>query len=92
MTVLASISWPDASNLIDRTNSRAQRLSAGGGGLSFSLSFCFVGAVNVLHLSFYLSFVSGDEGSGWEFRHLAGSPGGGGVIRLCHTLVRVNTV
>jgi len=32
------------------------------------------------------------EGSGGELRHLAGSPGGGGGIRSCHTLVRVNTV
>jgi len=30
--------------------------------------------------------------AGGELRHLAGSPGGGGVIRSCHTLVRVNTV
>jgi len=36
--------------------------------------------------------IAGTEGSGWELRHLAGSPGGGGVIRLCHTLARVNTV
>jgi len=40
-----------------------------------------------------LLHVAGTKGSGWELRHLAGSPGGGGgVIRLCHTLVRVNTV
>ena len=32
-------------------------------------------------------------GSRWELRHLTGSPGGGGgVSRLCHTLIRVNTV
>ena len=32
-------------------------------------------------------------GSRWELRHLAGSAGGGGgVSRLCHTLIRVNTV
>jgi len=30
--------------------------------------------------------------AGGELRHLAGSPGGGGGIRSCHTLVRVNTV
>jgi len=35
----------------------------------------------------------GTMGSRWELRHLAGSPGGGGgVFRLCHTLIRVNTV
>jgi hypothetical protein len=27
-----------------------------------------------------------------SLRHLAGSPGGRGVIRSCHTLVRVNTI
>jgi len=35
---------------------------------------------------------AGTKGSGWELRHLAGSPGGGGGSGLCHTLVRVNTV
>jgi hypothetical protein len=35
---------------------------------------------------------AGAKGSGWELRHLAGLPGGGGIFRLCHTLVRVNTV
>jgi len=35
----------------------------------------------------------GTMGSRWELRHLAGSPGGGGgVFKLCHTLIRVNTV
>ena len=42
-------------------------------------------------LGFPLS--KGTMGSRWELRHLAGSPGGGGVVfRLCHTLIRVNTV
>jgi len=32
-------------------------------------------------------------GSRWELRHLTGSHGGGGgVSRLCHSLIRVNTV
>jgi len=30
--------------------------------------------------------------AGGELRHLAGSPGGGGGIRSCHTLSRVHTV
>jgi hypothetical protein len=35
----------------------------------------------------------GTMGSRWELCHLTGSPGGGGgVSRLCHTLIRVNTV
>jgi len=35
----------------------------------------------------------GTMGSRWELRHLIGPPGGGGVVsRLCHTLIRVNTV
>ena len=42
-------------------------------------------------LGFPLS--KGAMGSRWELRHIAGSPGGGGVVsRLCHTLNRVNTV
>ena len=32
------------------------------------------------------------KGSGGELRHLAGSPGGGGDIGSCHTLIRVHTV
>jgi hypothetical protein len=32
-------------------------------------------------------------GSRWELRHLTGPlGGGGGVSRLCRTLIRVNTV
>jgi hypothetical protein len=38
------------------------------------------------------SDTNADSLRGGELRHLAGSPGGGGVIRSCHTLVRVNTV
>jgi len=41
---------------------------------------------------FCFLLLEGTMGSRWELRHLAGSPGGGGVFRLCHTLVRVNTV
>jgi len=44
------------------------------------------------HQSFCLLLSEGTMGSRWELRHLAGSPGGGGVVRLCHTLIRVNTV
>ena len=54
---------------------------AGGGGNGFISFYLFI---------FYLS--AGTKGSGGKLRHLAGSPGGGGVIRSCHTLVRVNTV
>jgi len=46
---------------------------------------------SVQSFAFHLS--KGTMGSRWELRHLAGSPGGGGgVSRLCHTLIRVNTV
>jgi len=35
----------------------------------------------------------GMMGRSSELHHLTGSPGGGGVVsRLCHTLIRVNTV
>jgi len=40
--------------------------------------------------NFHLSV--GMKGSRGELCHLAGSPGGGGGIRSCHTLVRVHTV
>ena len=43
-------------------------------------------------LSFIVQLSAGTKGSGGELRHLAGSLGGGGIIRSCHTLVRVNTV
>jgi len=52
---------------------------------SFRLFLC-----SGLSFSFHLS--AGMKGSGGELRHLAGSPGGGGGIRSCHTLVRVHTV
>jgi len=55
---------------------------AGGGGNGFILFF----------LSFIFHLSAGTKGSGGELRHLAGSPGGRGDIRSCHTLVRVNTV
>jgi len=80
---------------------RAQRLTQVRGAavfLSFSSSlfFCLVSAGNGFISSYLSSFIfhlsAGTKGSGWELHHLAGSPGGGGVIRLCHTLVRVNTV
>ena len=53
--------------------------------------FCCVTLYPPIHAEDHL-LDSGTKGSGWELRHLAGSPGGGGVIRPCHTLVRVNTV
>jgi hypothetical protein len=56
-------------------------------GLYPFFSFLFI---SVLSFNFHLS--AGMKGSGGELRHLAGSPGGGGGIRSCHTLVRVNTV
>jgi len=34
----------------------------------------------------------GTMGSRLELRHVAGSPGGGGDIGSCHTLIRVHTV
>ena len=51
-------------------------------------------AATGLYLFYLLSFICqrGRRVAGGELRHLAGSPGGGGVIRSCHTLVRVNTV
>jgi len=45
-----------------------------------------------IYLSFTFHLSAGTKGSGGELRHLAGSPGGRGVIRSCPTLVRVNTV
>jgi hypothetical protein len=62
-----------------RYGAGAEAHGGGNGVISFFLSFIF-------HLS------RGTKGSGGELRHLAGSPGGGGDIRSCHTLVRVNTV
>ena len=66
--------------------------------------FCLINTSHPIH-SYKLRDYSGSQntrsktnthegtmGSGWELRHLVGSPGGGGVFRLCHTLVRVNTV
>jgi len=48
---------------------------------------------SVQSFAFPFSGSKGTMGSRWELRHLAGSPGGGGgVFRLCHTLIRVNTV
>ena len=60
--------------------------------LSFRRSLCSLFLSNRAHLiDFPLS--QGTVGSRWELRHLAGSPGGGGgVFKLCHTLIRVNTV
>jgi len=51
-------------------------------------------AVMGLYLFYLLSFIChrGQRVAGGELRHLAGSPGCSGVIRSCHTLVRVNTV
>jgi hypothetical protein len=50
-------------------------------------SFAFVRCLN-FHI-----YITGDERvAGWELRHLAGSPGGGGGIRSCHSLIRVHTV
>jgi hypothetical protein len=64
----------------------------GGGWLFRSfLSFLLFCGRGQLLISFFL-LSAGTKGSGWELRNLAGSPGGGGVFRLCHTLVRVNTV
>jgi len=83
---------------------RAQRLTQVRGAavflFPFLLFFFSVGYaratglyLSIFHLSSFIFHLSaGTKGSGWELRHLAGSPGGGGVIRLCHTLVRVNTV
>ena len=62
---------------------------AGGGGNGF------ISYISFLSFIFYLlSFICqrGRRVAGGELRHLAGSPGGGGVIRSCHTLARVNTV
>jgi hypothetical protein len=62
-----------------------------GSGLSFRgslLSFVLIDFSAAA--GFLLS--KGTMGSRWELRHLAGSPGGEGVSRLCHTLIRVNTV
>jgi len=42
--------------------------------------------------SFAFHVSKGTMGSRWELRHLAGSPGGGGDIGSCHTLIRVHTV
>ena len=55
----------------------------------YSLSGPGVGVLSKSMIS-----VAGTKGSGGggELRHLAGSPAGGGVIRSCHTLVRVNAV
>jgi len=39
-----------------------------------------------------ITFKRGCRVAGGELRHLAGSPGGGGGIRSCHTLIRVHTV
>jgi len=61
----------------------AEAHGGGNGFISFFLSF---------FLSFIFHLPAGTKGSGGELRHLAGSPGGGGDIRSCHTLVRVNTV
>jgi len=38
------------------------------------------------------NLVRGRRVAGVEPRHLAGQPGGGGGLRGCHTLSRVNTV
>jgi hypothetical protein len=55
------------------------------------VSLSFISFVLVQSLAFPLS--KGTMGSRWELRHLTGLPGGGGVVsRLCHTLIRVNTV
>ena len=74
---------------------QAQRLTQGRGAAAvavYLLFFSFLfwrGLVDCL----IFSFVSGDEGyRGGELRHLAGSPGGGGDIGSCHTLIRVHTV
>jgi hypothetical protein len=63
-----------------------------GGDLSLFVDlFCF-SLFNLLR-SVDCPLSQGTMGSRWELRHLAGSPGGGrDVYRLCHTLIRVNTV
>jgi len=65
---------------------RAQRLTQVRKAVALGLYLFF----SVLSCIFHLS--AGMKGSGGELRHLTGSPGGGGGIRSCHTLVRVNTV
>jgi hypothetical protein len=52
---------------------------------------CFI-CLFCSHQSFCFLLSEGTMGSRWELHHLAGLPGGGGVFRLCHTLVGVNTV
>jgi len=73
---------------------QAQRLTQVRGAAAVGLypffSFPFLLFFSVLSFNFHLS--AGMKGSGGELRHLAGSPGGEGGIRSCHTLVRVNTV
>ena len=67
---------------------QAWRAASLGVYLLFSFLFWF-GLVYLLDVA----FVSGDEGCrGGERHHLAGSPGTGGDIGSCHTLIRVHTV
>jgi len=72
---------------MERTQRLTQVRGAAAVGLYLFVSFLFV----CLSFSFHLS--AGMKGSGGgELRYLAGSPGGGGGIRSCHTLIRVHTV
>jgi hypothetical protein len=69
-----------------RYGAGAEADSGAGGGGNGLISFLFYFLSFIFHLS------AGIKVAGGELRHLAGSPGGGGGIRSCHTLVRVNTV
>jgi len=63
-----------------------------GGDLSLFVDLFCSSLLNLLP-SFDFPLSKGTMGSRWELGHLPGSPGGGGdVYRLCHTLIRVNTV
>ena len=65
------------------------------GVVDLSRCFCFAKTFVACYppsqsFAFYVS--KGTMSSRWELRHLAGSPGGGGDIGSCHTLIRVHTV
>jgi len=60
--------------------STAERGDGGDGGLFLFPFFCLGSVVNLLVHLFILLLLVGTKGSGWELRHLTGSPRAEGAL------------